>query len=141
MGLIDEYKRASSRLSKVPPHARFYLRSIMANQKFKVGQRVRMEDVREAVVTVVAEGLICLDGYGWVSPIPTPTRTITVIEEPKPDEPMLIGAVVLDSDGHAWVRSLYLHCSDRIGWRNIFTGGWNDWSDIDAIEVLFRGVS
>lgn len=114
----------------------------MANQKFKVGQRVRVMDVHEGVVTHVRQDGIYVDNLGRLfRPAIGMTRTITILSEPKPDEPMLIGAVVLDSDGHAWVRSLYLHCSDRIGWRNIFTGGWNDWSAIDAIEVLFRGVS
>lgn len=112
----------------------------MKEQDFRVGQKVRISDVREGVVTDILDtGFIHLGGYGWVSIDPPSTsRTITVLSEPKPDEPTMLGSVVLDKDGDVWIGER--HMDGRHLWRNASTGMWRTWSHVDAVEVLFPGV-
>lgn len=55
---------------------------------------------------------------------------------PKPDEPMGLGTVVEDAEGHRWVR---LHSGDGVPW----CGGLNkhrEYAAIDAVRVLSVGV-
>ena len=110
----------------------------MDNQKFRVGQKVRVEDVHEGVVTRVLQDGIYVDGLGRLfRPAPGMTRTITILSEPKPDEPKLLGAVVRDAHGNTWSRSGVFQSAP---WRKLGGSTYVAWSGIDAVEVLFPGV-
>lgn len=110
---------------------------------FRVGQTVRVVDVLEGVVTQVIPGHAYI-GRAWVSTSRggrgSWTRTITILAEPepKPDEPVLLGAVVRDVGGSVWVRER--HVDSRYLWRKASAGTWRNWAHIDAVEVLFPGV-
>lgn len=115
----------------------------MKEQDFRVGQTVRISDVREGVVSGVTgtdTAFIDIEGRGWVSTtLSWGTRTITILSEPKPDEPTGLGALVRDAAGEAWV--LAEPGDRRQPWRRLGSkGGWRHWDHIDAVEVLFPGV-
>lgn len=111
----------------------------MEKQKFRVGQTVRVEDVHEGVVTRVRQDGIYVDNLGRLfRPAPGMTRTITILSEPKPDEPTMLGAVVRDRDGNVWVLVRYM--DGRHLWHSVATGYWMAWKNVDAVEVLFPGV-
>lgn len=108
--------------------------------EYRVGQRVRVEEVFEGVVTGVERGYIYIDGFARKTSATSAyvTRTITVLSEPKPDEPTGRGAVVRDGEGSEW--SLAERGEAR-PWRRLGTPwDWRDWGDIDAVEILFPGV-
>lgn len=61
---------------------------------------------------------------------------------PKPEEPLGLGAVVVDRSNEMWVRSR----GDRkallgIVWGNGFSLRHAAWSDIDAVKILSEGVT
>ncbi len=107
--------------------------------EYRVGQRVRVEDVQEGIVTGVDDGVIYVSGNARMtdgSPYDM-TRTITILSEPKPDEPKLLGAVVRDGDSMVWA----LAEPGRAPWRRLGPEWvWRAWADVDAVEVLFPGV-
>lgn len=108
---------------------------------FRVGQTARVVDVIEGVVTQVIPGHVRI-GRTWVTTSRggrgSWTRTVTILSSPKPDEPTLLGAVMLDVEGSVWVRER--HADGRYLWRKASGGWWHDWAHIDAVEVLFPGV-
>lgn len=59
---------------------------------------------------------------------------------PKPDEPLGLGAVVIDTDGVVWVRGRTVDSvwrqSDAVGPQHV----WRDYEDIAAVEVLGEGT-
>ncbi len=58
---------------------------------------------------------------------------------PKPDEPLGLGAVVEGSDGVRWVRT---HCELDATWREEgFSGVYRSWQAIDVVRVLSEGVT
>lgn len=57
---------------------------------------------------------------------------------PKPSEPAGLGAVVVDRDGHRWVRIDSIDGSSH-PWESLQLG-IREYADIDAVEVLSEGV-
>lgn len=113
----------------------------MSEQKFRVGQKVRVVDVQEGVVTEVGSGRIRVDGQvRCISGTNgTMTRTITILSEPKPDEPTGLWAVVLDRGGEAWSRIPAYGGLNH--WAKISgIARWLTWDELDAVDVLFPGV-
>lgn len=109
--------------------------------EYRVGQRVRVEDVQEGIVTRVEpeRQLIYIDGIARMtdgSPYGM-TRTITVIEEPELAEPTGLGAVVRDAHGNTWSRSGVFQSAP---WRKLGVCTYVAWSGTEAVEILFPGV-
>lgn len=108
--------------------------------EYRVGQKVRVEDVQEGIVTRAERELIYIDGIARMtggSPDRAMTRTITVIEEPKLAEPTGLGAVVRDAHGNTWSRSGVFQSAP---WRKLGVCTYVAWSGIEAAEILFPGV-
>jgi hypothetical protein len=56
---------------------------------------------------------------------------------PRPEEPTGLGAVVKDADGYLWTCAVN---ENRRRWWNPLQGGWCDYADLAAVEVLSWGV-
>lgn len=60
----------------------------------------------------------------------------SLIADPKPDEPLGLGAVVVDANGTRWIRTG--DCS--LDWVTEFNTETHPWSKIAAVRVLSEGV-
>ena len=63
------------------------------------------------------------------------TALRSLIADPKPAEPMGLGAVVEDADGKRWLRS------GSESWWRVDMMAASDWSGIAAVKVLSEGVT
>lgn len=73
-------------------------------------------------------------------------RTVTILAEPKPDEPKGVGAVVRGPGGERdlWVR---VHAGSDKPWHEVLPGTYEEhdacrrtWDQIEVVEVLSPGV-
>lgn len=59
---------------------------------------------------------------------------------PKPEEPLGLGAVVVDADGKRWSRCANEYDNGTAVWYRPGQG-WTVWCDIDAVGILSQGVT
>lgn len=111
--------------------------------KYKVGQRVRVEyangTVLEGVLAPGRSGGRFSISVGWTNPVPVPIASeasaITILAEPRPEEPKGLGAVVEAGINHnygptdpyreIWVRTKY----DWVQCNGTLRANWVDLAD------------